>query len=245
MSFPVLIPIGAARINPHYIFEPLGYLVGAGLLVLLRRREGDALSTRERWSIVAAALLGAAVGGRLLFWIDQRALLSGTPLDWPMGKTNVGALIGGWIGVEVVKQREQITRPTGDLFAIPLAVGLAIGRIGCFLSGLPDHTYGNPTTLWTGIDLGDGAPRHPTALYESVFLIILAGILFRLRRTPRAPGVLFRVFMTSYLGLRFAIDFIKPEPLLAGGMSAIQWSCLIALAYFVLSEVRRRDHAHA
>ena len=57
------------------------------------------------------------------------------------GKTMVGGLLGGTIAVEFVKRR------TGDLFAIPMAVGVAIGRIGCFLSGIQDDTYGIPSAM--------------------------------------------------------------------------------------------------
>ena len=60
-----------------------------------------------------------------------------------------------------------ITHSTGAYFAPSLAIGIAIGRIGCFLSGLEDYTYGTPTTLPWGYDFGDGVLRHPVQLYEA------------------------------------------------------------------------------
>jgi len=68
---------------------------------------------------------------------------------------------------------------TGDLYAIPLALGIAIGRIGCFLTGLSDNTYGTATNLPWAINFGDGIPRHPTQLYEIAFLLALIPLLLR------------------------------------------------------------------
>ena len=63
------------------------------------------------------------------------------------GKSVVVGLLGGFVAVEWVKRRIGVRRSTGDLFVIPLAVGIAIGRIGCFLTGLDDHTHGLPADL--------------------------------------------------------------------------------------------------
>ena len=109
------------------------------------------------------------------------------------GKTIVGALIGGLITVEWAKRRLGIAHRTGDLFALPLCLGIAIGRVGCFLTGLEDHTVGVRTTLPWGIDFGDG-PRHPTQLYEILFVILLGlGILWYARR-PHSGGRLIPMF---------------------------------------------------
>jgi len=81
----------------------------------------------------------------------------------------VGAIVGGTVAVEIVKRRMGITRRTGDLFAVPLAVGIAIGRIGCFLAGPLDDTSGIQTSLPWAID-----SRHPVQLYEIVAMTVLA-----------------------------------------------------------------------
>jgi prolipoprotein diacylglyceryltransferase len=109
---------------------------------------------------------------------------------------------------------------------------MAIGRIGCFLTGNSDHTYGNATTLFTGVDFGDGVRRHPTQLYESAFLIVLAlGLAMTWSRFPR-DGDRFKTFMIAYLAFRLVIDFLKPEHVVLGGLSLIQLSCLAGLAYY-------------
>jgi prolipoprotein diacylglyceryltransferase len=96
------------------------------------------------------------------------------------GKTIVGALVFGLISVELIKRYIGLRESTGDLYAIPLALGIAIGRIGCFLTGLSDDTYGTPTSLPWAVDFGDGVPRHPTQLYEIIFLLALIPFLNQL-----------------------------------------------------------------
>ncbi len=138
-----------------------------------------------RWAVVAAAVAGAAIGSKLLFWLEDPRLTYHNlhnPAYLIGGKTIVGALIGGLLTVELMKRYIGLRTSTGDLYAIPLAFGIAIGRIGCFLTGLSDNTYGTPTTLPWGINFGDGIPRHPTQLYEVVFLLLLIPILYRVLR---------------------------------------------------------------
>ena len=155
------------------------------------------------------------------------------------GKTIVGALLGGLIAVELVKRAVGARGSSGDAFALPLIVGIAIGRIGCFLAGLGDHTYGTPTDLPWAVDFGDGVPRHPTQLYEIVFLILLATTLTRRRAAFGQPGDAFRSFMVAYLAFRLAIDFIKPMPIVyLGFLSGIQLLCIGGLVYYHRDIVR-------
>jgi len=153
------------------------------------------------------------------------------------GKTIVGGLLGGTIAVEWIKRRLGIKERTGDLFAAPLVLGIAIGRIGCFFAGLTDGTYGTATTLPWGVDFGDGVRRHPTQLYE---IVAMAGFYVVIRwfaGRPHLTGDLFRLFLTGYLAWRLVIDSQKPEPRW-GGLTTIQWACLAGLAYY------RRDIIH-
>ncbi len=186
--------------------------------------------TNRRWLIIAAAAVGALLGSRILGLLDQAPQLA---LHWrvlqlPGGKTIVGGLLGGWLAVEIAKPFAHIRARTGDLFAVPLCLGIAIGRIGCFLAGLADDTYGNPTSLPWAVDFGDGIPRHPTQLYEIVFLLALAWFLHQYAQRPHPSGAVFRIFLAAYLAWRLAIDFLKPQPHIAG-MNMIQWACLAGL----------------
>lgn len=224
----------------HTLFEALAYVVGYLLYRRARNASGDLLPEDERWVIIAAAAIGALVGSRVLGVLEQAPE---TGLHWqlfllPGGKTIVGGLLGGWLAVELTKRVRRIRSRTGDIFAIPLCIGIAIGRIGCFLAGLADDTYGTATTLPWGIDFGDGVRRHPTQIYEILFLAALALILHRYNTRPHPAGNTFRIFLATYLAWRLLIDFIKPQPLLYG-LNLIQWACAAGLAALVISEAYR------
>jgi phosphatidylglycerol:prolipoprotein diacylglycerol transferase len=227
-------------------FEILAYVLGFSVYLLLRHRWKDFLPAPLRLVIIATATTGAVFGAKLLFLLEDSALTMQhlhDPAYLLGGKTIVGALCGGLIAVELMKRYIGLHQSTGDLFAIPLALGIAVGRIGCFLTGLTDNTYGTPTSLRWGVDFGDGVRRHPTQLYEVVFLIAIIPVLaWVLRKTVSGgrfrPGDVFKLFMVAYLGFRLLCDFIKPYPRAALGLGTIQWACVLVLLYYA-NDVRR------
>jgi len=150
----------------HPVFEALGYAGGYVAYKSERYRRGDLLTDERRWLIIAATAVGALVGARVLGLLEQAPRMGWqwSSMLQPGGKTIVGGLLGGWLAVEIMKLVLGIRSRTGDLFAIPLCLGIAIGRIGCFTAGLADDTYGTATTLPWGVDFGDGVRRHPTQL---------------------------------------------------------------------------------
>ena len=184
--------------------------------------------------VSGAGLLGAAFGSKILAMLENPWQAS---LE---GKTIVGGLLGGLIAVEAAKKYIGVTRSTGDLLVMPLIIGTAIGRIGCYLSGLADGTHGAPTSLPWGHDYGDGIPRHPVQLYEIIFLFMLGALLRRVRKYLREEGDEFKFYLSAYLAFRFFVDFLKPG-LPFFGLTAIQWACAAGLLYYrrwILSYVR-------
>lgn len=242
MEFPVTLPLFGLALHPHPVFETLAYLVGFGVYRLARGRRGDFLSTPDRWTMIVAVVLGAVVGSKLLHHLanpSQWSEIAANPILLLGGKTIVGGLLGGWIAVEGTKRLMGVTRRTGDLYAIPLCLGMAIGRVGCFLTGLDDHTYGVATDLALGVDFGDGVPRHPTQLYELGFLLLLALLLL----TPdanRREGTRFRVFLGGYLAFRLVVDGLKPYDEVTAGLQGIQLACLAGLVALIVG-ARRPD----
>jgi prolipoprotein diacylglyceryltransferase len=214
--------------------ETLAYFIGFRVYLYTRRKEQ--LSMMQAMWVVVGAATGALIGSKVLCWFEDPAktLDQWNNLLYLMqGKTIVGGLLGGLIGVEWIKKRVGITKSTGDDMVFALLIGMSIGRIGCFLTGLSDHTYGTPTTWWTGVDFGDGILRHPTQLYEIGYLLLLALFLFLLKRKFSLPnGVLFQLFMTGYLFWRLAVDFIKPTPHPYLGLNNIQLACIAGLLYY-------------
>jgi len=147
-----MIPVGSHPMW-HPVFESLGYATGYIVFRWLRARQGDVIDEPQRWTVIAASAAGALVGSRLLGLAEQWPIALAsfreghlmTLLGSPGGKTIVGGLLGGWLAVESAKRVSGIRSRTGDLFVIPLCVGIAVGRIGCFLAGLADDTYGRAT----------------------------------------------------------------------------------------------------
>ena len=243
-----MLPIGS---HPawHPVFETLAYAVGYAVFRRARHRQGDVVPEPQRWTVLAAAAVGALAGSRLLglaeqwptVWAAWRAGRLWALLFSPGGKTIVGGLLGGWLGVEIVKKLCRIRRRTGDLFALPLCVGIAIGRIGCLVAGLADDTFGKPTTLPWAVDFGDGIGRHPVQVYEILFLGLLGVLVSTKAKLPE--GARFRIFMAGYLAWRVVIDFLKPQPLV-GGLNLIQWFCLAGILVLALDWMRGRKGGH-
>ena len=222
----------------HTAFELAAYAVGTRLFLRERRRLAlPALGDTDRnlW-LFAGVVLGAALGSKLAYWFEDPAQAFAAFPDARhllQGKSIVGGLLGGLVGTESTKRLLGVNGSTGDAFVWPLCVGMCIGRIGCFLAGLGDHTYGLPTGLPWGVDFGDGLPRHPTQLYEIAFLLAWTTLLWRRRARYAQSGDAFRLYLAGYLAFRLCIEAIKPAPLLYWpGISGIQWLCLAGLAYY-------------
>ncbi|MGH7192375.1 MAG: prolipoprotein diacylglyceryl transferase, partial [Candidatus Saccharimonadales bacterium] len=240
MSFPVYFHILGHRVHPHGVMEVIAYAGGFQLYRMTRGRWPRAkMSFEQTLWIFVGAVFGALIGSKVLACVESLPSYWPHRFDpqvWFEGKTIVGGLLGGWAGVEIAKKLTGITHSTGDAFVFPLIFGMAVGRVGCFLTGLADHTYGIATTLPWGVDFGDGIRRHPAQLYDIVFLAVLAGGLLVWRQRLSHNGQLFRIFLACYFAWRLGVEFLKPtwKPYL--GLSAIQLACVLGGVACVLSE---------
>ncbi len=222
----------------HTLFEMAAYSVGFRLFLHERRRLAlPALGNREHsLAIAVGAIVGAALGAKIAYWLyDPAYAFSAFPdlRHLLEGKSIIGALLGGLVGVELAKRLDGIRSSSGDAFVWPLMLGMAIGRIGCFLSGLNDHTAGNPTALPWAVDFGDGVPRHPAQLYEILFLGLCAVLLHSRGARLQQGGDRFRVFLIGYLLYRLAIEVIRPIPVYyLGLLSGLQLLCVAGLLYY-------------
>lgn len=198
---------------------------------LLKRRgdRGLPLSPSERLGIALGAFCGAMIAAKVPYvLLDREGLFSGRAwLD--NGKTILFGLAGGYLGVEVAKAILGVRIKTGDSFAVPVAAAVAVGRLACFVGGC---CYGKPTRLPWGVVFHDGISRHPTQLYEAAFhasaAVFLAWCerrgLFRLQRI--------KIYFMAYLVYRFLTEFLRPEPIVALGLTAYQWGALLLLPVF-------------
>jgi len=152
---------------------------------------------------------------------------------WTPGHSIAGAIAGGVVAVELYKHARGIRGSTGLQFVGPLALGIAVGRLGCYFAGLPDYTYGTPTSLPWGVDFGDGIRRHPVQLYESAamltFLAVYVAALGRHDRTFIRNS--FYLFVGWYALQRFVWEFLKPYPAVAGPFNLFHLICAALLGY--------------
>jgi phosphatidylglycerol---prolipoprotein diacylglyceryl transferase len=234
-GFPVSFQFGEITIYLHTLLEFLAFVIGFRYYVILRRQTKDPIPAMNRIWILVGATAGALVFSRLVAGLESpsRFFSGEEPMVYYFAsKTIIGGLLGGLIGVEVVKKMIGEKTSSGDLFTYPLILGIIIGRLGCFSMGVYEETYGYPTNGIFGLDLGDGIPRHATTVYEILFLVMLWIVLVKLDKGyDLENGTRFKIFMVSLLAFRFMIEFIRPgERFLA--LTTIQWTCMLGLLYY-------------
>ncbi len=236
MHFPVEITIGSFSLSAHLLFETLAFVVGFRYFLYLRKRAGDTIDEPNRIWIIIGATFGAFFFSRLVGSLEdpRRFFDASSTLTYYYGqKTIAGGLLGGLLVVELTKKVIGVKTSSGDLFTYPIILAMIIGRIGCFMAGISEQTYGIETSAPWAMDLGDGLLRHPVALYEIAFLITLWIVLYRVERSITLDnGVRFKLFMIAYFAFRFIIDFIKPGYRLYFGLTVIQITSLLALLYY-------------
>ncbi|HKX09938.1 MAG TPA: prolipoprotein diacylglyceryl transferase family protein [Stellaceae bacterium] len=175
--------------------------------------------------------LGATIGAYLM----GSANLWLTGVDG-LGRSIEGALAGGILGIEVLKACTGVRGSTGLRFVAPLAAAIAIGRIGCFLAGLDDMTYGTPTSLPWGVDFGDGVARHPVQLYESAAMAIF--FVWFLRAARRHDAFVLRagfyLFIGVYAAQRFLWEFLKPYGTVLGPFNLFHLLSAALVVYAVV-----------
>jgi phosphatidylglycerol:prolipoprotein diacylglycerol transferase len=204
-------------------------------LLLRRYQRNLPLTGQQKFGIGIGAFCGSMIGAKLPFLLtDWQGVWGGTA--WlAHGKTILCGIVGGYFGVEVAKKIVGVTSKTGDTFAVPVAVAVAIGRISCFFGGC---CFGKPTTLPWGIvfptsPIDSHLPRHPTQLYEAVFHAVMAGCLFHWQSRGEFRGQLIKLYILSYLAFRFVTEFIRPEMPLWLGLTGYQWSVMVLVPLFL------------
>jgi len=213
----------------------MGASVLTGIFLAKGRQRSLGLTNDQRLGLGLGAFCGAMIGAKLPFVLaDWEGLLSG--LAWfSNGKTIVFGLVGGYLGVELAKEKLGVTVKTGDSFAIPVAGAIAVGRLACFSAGC---CFGKPTGHSWGIDFGDGYLRHPTQLYESAFHAIALLVLIGLERADLFHEQRIKLYFIGYLIYRFFSEWLRPEPIIGLGLTGYQWASLGLIAVFVLLWIR-------
>jgi phosphatidylglycerol:prolipoprotein diacylglycerol transferase len=226
--YPVLFRIGSFELTSFGAMVALAALVG----VWLFRRELRRSSLPE--NAVDAAVAGVIAGlvGAKLLWVAEHLheepfahlLFSRGGLSW------FGGLIGGiGAGLGVILWRGLPVVPVLSAATPALAIGHAIGRIGCFLVG---DDYGRPSDLPWAVAFPKGLPPtdvpvHPTQLYEAALLLPIAWLLFRWRRRRAADRFVLGCYLVLTSVLRFLIEVIRVNERVALGLTVAQWASIV------------------
>jgi len=241
---PVLFRVGSFEVTSFGVMVALGALLGLWILGREIRARGlpAAASDLGLWGI-----LGGLLGAKLLFVAEHAGqtpilalLLDRGGLSW------FGGFAGGLtVGLFAAWRARLPWLPLLAAAAPALAVGQAVGRIGCFLVG---DDYGRPTSLPWGVAFPRGLPPtlarvHPTQLYEAVLLAVLVALLIRWRRR----GVDDRRLLAAYLGIagtgRFLIEILRVNTRVALGLTVAQWASLALVLASVSLLLWRRGAA--
>jgi prolipoprotein diacylglyceryl transferase len=214
----------------HGLFVGLGVLAAAAVFVVEARRRGQ---TDDRlFAVVAGALIGGAILMRMGTWLQHVDLRENASIteQWLYGNRSIlGGLLGAWLGVHVAKRLTGYRLRTGDLFAPAVALGMAVGRVGCLLTEKP----GTPTGHRWGITLDAatahrlhapaGVPLHPSFVYETVFQLAAFAVLwFWLRHRRLPPGESFTLYVAAYGLFRFLVEFVRGNEVVWAGLTRPQ-----------------------
>ncbi|NUT36802.1 MAG: diacylglyceryl transferase [Hamadaea sp.] len=243
----MLFHLGPFGVPTHDFFVGLG--VTAALTVFLLQLRGRGYYDERIWGVVAGALAGGALLSRLGTWAQHfsPSANAGFLEQWAYGSRSIlSGLVGAYVGALIAKRVTGLKVSTGDLFAAPVALGMAIGRVGCLLTELP----GTPTGLPFGVTLSTadaalvprsvaGVPLHPSFAYEILFHLAAFVLLLRYRNRFAAPGALFAGYLLAYAGFRFLVEFVRGNEVVAVGLTRPQWFLLACAPLAVWAAVRR------
>ena len=226
--------------DTHGVFVALGLAAG-GVVFALEARRRNVQDPRVPF-LVLGALLGAGILARLGTWAQHLDPSKNLDLVQQLLHGNasiLSALVGAWLGVHVTKRIVGYRERTGDLFAPAVALALAIGRIGCFLTERPGTPTGGdwgvvldpPSAARLGSPAGVGL--HPSFLYEIAFhLIAFALLWFWLRHLGLGTGETLTLYIGAYALFRFLVEFVRGNEVAWMGLTRPQLFLLLTLPLF-------------
>jgi phosphatidylglycerol:prolipoprotein diacylglycerol transferase len=221
--YPTLFRFGDFEVTTFGVLVALGALTGLWMFHRELVRSGLPASGVDAALI---GVLGGLAGAKIIWAIEFRneapflsLLLSRGGLSW------FGGFVGGvGSGLWALRRRRIPIVPALSAATPALAIGHALGRIGCFLVG---DDYGRPTDLPWGVAFPKGLPPttvpvHPTQLYEAAGLAVIAWLLIRWRRNGISDITVFARYLVLAGALRFAIEFVRVNAPIAGPLTLAQ-----------------------
>lgn len=228
--------------TPGFLFTALAYVVG-GMVFFLASRSRR-LATEGMARIALWGVCGGVVGAKMSEWLlFHRHVLGSQPGAFfdPQtgGRSVLGGVLIGWICVEIAKRQLGVRRSTGDLFALALPAGEAVGRIGCFFH--PCCVGVKCERAWAVFQ--DGAWRHPSQIYLSLGALLVFVVLLQLRSRRRREGDLWKLYLVLWGASRLIIEFWREREIVFGALSFAQCvgAAVAATGLLLLFQSRRQS----
>jgi len=226
--------------SPVYFFILIGMIVLSGFLWTrkFRSREGG----KDLFVIYLGGLIGAFAGAKVVFLLAEGWASIGRETMWlelATGKTILGALLGGYAGVEMVKKRIGYHKPTGDWFAIVVPLSIAAGRIGCLHHGCCLGSECAPDA-WYAVSDAAGIARWPAPVAELLFNLLCVAVFVPLAKAKKLPGQHFHLYLIGYGVFRFAHEFVRATPRIGDFVTGYQIAALAVLALGIIGFVKRQ-----
>ena len=236
---PTLVTIGQFQIRHYGLIFVLGFIIGYFILKRLAKERKIDISAQDIQDILIWVAIGAIVGARVFYVLFYNlSFYAQNPLRtfavWQGGLSFHGGLIGAlFSGWYLAKKKKVDYLKLADMMVIPLALGLALGRIGNFING---ELYGRITTLPWGVKFQNiEGFRHPSQLYESGKNFLMFAVLWIIRKKDLPKGFLFFSFISMYGLLRFLIEFVRaPDPQLGFVLGPFTMGQLLTFPMFVI-----------
>jgi phosphatidylglycerol:prolipoprotein diacylglycerol transferase len=211
--------------------------VASGLLTWRRLKE-IGRPPDDAYGLIFAALIGGLVGARVHYALEHLSAVRSDPLGSIFSGTGLvfyGGALGGAIGVLIWAHRHRfVNLALFDLAAAPLAIGYAVGRIGCQVSG--DGDYGKVSSLpWAmgyphgTVPTAPGVTVQPTPIYETLTMGLVTWVLWRMRDRVR-PGLVFATWLVLAGLERFLVEFVRRNPEVWAGLTQPQLESLGLIA---------------
>ena len=194
--------------------------------------------------IYVAALVAAFIGAKLVYLAAEGWMYWHDPNRWVIlatGKSVIGALLGGYVGVEIAKRLLRYDGITGDWFAVIAPVGIMLGRIGCMINGCCLGRECEPG--WYTINDIRGVSRWPSSQVEFLFNGVMLVVILLLRWRRMASGQLFHIYLVAYGVFRFFHEFLRDTPRIIGPISGYQIAALLVALLGLWGFLRRRRQA--
>ena len=218
-----------------------GWLMLAGIVLSIVMWSRLARRDDRLLLVYVGALCGAFLGAKVVYILAEGWLHFGAPDMWlqlATGKSILGALLGGYLGVELAKKWVGYVGTTGDWFAWIAPLGIIVGRVGCLLHGCCLGVVCEPS--WFTIKDAGGVARWPAVPVEMLFNAVALVCFFILRRRQKLAGQHFHLYLMAYGAFRFLHEFVRQEPHIIGPLSGYQIAALAVLALGAAGFVRRQ-----